>query len=104
MCESIGSIPLEEEMPVDFDELKEESKLALAVHNLLRGKPQSYGKDFTNIEAIFNILDINQSIRRFILELTLLIDLEISSQEYNKAKSKEDNDRKCKEYTANSKP
>jgi hypothetical protein len=82
MCEAIGSEPLEEEIPPDFEELLYESQMAIVLYNYFpdswSGGMSSFyvGKIFTNIEYIFNLFNIPEGSRIYILNFMLLIDQE----------------------------
>ena len=84
MCVSLGSEPLAEEMPVDYDDLKLETTYALQVYNLLRGRAQTYGRDFSNVESIFKVLNIPPNSRGVVLELLVLIDNDMIDSEIKK--------------------
>ena len=82
MCEALGSEPDEDEIPVNFEDLLYESQQAIILYNYLvdvwaGGMSAFYiGKNLSNIEYIFDIHNIEEESRLYILEFILLIDKE----------------------------
>ena len=63
MCEMMGSTPVEEEVPIEYDELPDEVQEALAVYNMMQDNWDSMngiymGKIMSGISDIFNIMDV----------------------------------------------
>lgn len=85
MCEALGSEPDEEEAPVPFEDLLYESQMAIILYNYFPDiwtggmQPHYIGKNLTNLEYIFNIHNIPEGSRIYILEFMLLIDKENAS-------------------------
>ena len=81
MCEQMGWEPVEEEMPKDPGFLPLDVQNALIVFNVLPDKIEGMsgtwlGKDFSALEAILNIYDIDN--RREVLDYILIIQRGVS--------------------------
>jgi len=96
MCEQMGWEPNEEEMPKDPGFLPIDVQTALLVFNILPDKFEGMsgtwlGKDFSALEAIMNIYDIEN--RKDVLEYILLIQREYSNYYSKQQKMKESSNR-----------
>lgn len=82
MCEALGSEPDEEEFPPDFEELLYESQVAILLYNYFPDiwgggmSPFYIGKSFNNLEYLFNLNNVDEGSRLYVLEFMLLIDKE----------------------------
>ena len=79
LCEALGNEPLEEEMPVEFDELLTEVQEAMQVYRNLQDNwdmmSGTYlGKNLSNIMDIFTLMGIEPEDRRTLFELIGIID------------------------------
>ena len=91
MCEMLGSQPVEEEIPVEYDDFPVEVQQALSAYRLLRDEWDSMsgsylGKSFVGIHDILDAVEINPGDRRHILSLIHLIDEVRSSIIHEKEK------------------
>jgi hypothetical protein len=96
MCEQMGWEPNEEEMPKDPGFLPFEVQTALLVFNILPDKFEGMsgtwmGKDFSALEAIMNIYDIDN--RKEVFEYVLLIQREYSDYYSKQQKMRESSNR-----------
>jgi hypothetical protein len=96
MCEQMGWEPNEEEMPKDPGFLPFEVQTALLVFNILPDKFEGMsgtwmGKDFSALEAIMNIYDIDN--RKEVFEYVLLIQREYSNYYSKQQKMRESSNR-----------
>ena len=79
MCEMMGSEPLEEQIPVEYDDLPLEAQEVLQIYN---GLPDSWdymggnyiGKNLQNIRDIFDMYDVERSDHRMFYEFICSID------------------------------
>ena len=79
MCEMMGSEPLEEEIPVEFDDLLPEVQEALHIYNNLTDMwdymgGNYIGKNMQNIRDIFDMYDIPRTDHRTLYEFICTID------------------------------
>jgi len=92
MCEMMGSEPIEEEIPVEIDDLPTEAQTALELYNILQDQWDSMvgryeGKNLSSIKHIFDIWDITHDEQKLMLNLILIID-QIRSEEIRKTLGK----------------
>jgi hypothetical protein len=79
MCENLGSEPVEEEIPVEFDDFPLEVQTALSIYKILRDEWEFVGgnylgKNINGIFEVFDAYDIEPCDKRFYLELIHMID------------------------------
>lgn len=79
MCEQLGSEPVEEEIPVEFDDFPLEVQTALSIYKILRDEWEFVGgnylgKNINGIFEVFDAYDIEPCDKRFYLELIHMID------------------------------
>lgn len=79
MCEALGSVPKEDEIPIEYDDLPPEVHTAFAVYDLLKDEwdyfnGNYFGKVFTGITEVFDILEIPRKEWKEIYEIVLMID------------------------------
>lgn len=79
MCEDLGSEPVEEEIPVEFDDFPLEVQIALSIYKILRDEWEFVGgnylgKNINGIFEVFDAYDIEPCDKRFYLELIHMID------------------------------
>jgi len=96
MCESLGSEPVESEIPVDYQDLPIDAQEAIQIYNKLRDEWDGFngiymGKNYAGILDIFTILDVPVEDRRTLFELINMIDKHrmaalAEEREANKAK------------------
>lgn len=60
MCESIGSKPIEEEIPIEYDELPPLVQLAFTIYEALRDEWEYMGGNYVgkNLQNLFQVLDL----------------------------------------------
>lgn len=92
MCEMMGSEPIEDEIPVEIDDLPIEAQTALELYGILQDQWDSVvgryeGKNLANIKHIFDIWEISASEQKLMLNLILIID-QIRSEELRKLSGK----------------
>lgn len=77
MCEQLGTVPKEEEIPVEFEDLVLEGQEAMLLYNIIPDKIDTniglyLGKDLTSLSEIFKILEVSD--KKLMLNLILIID------------------------------
>ena len=92
MCETLGNEPVEEEIPVEYDDFPDEVQLAISIYRLLRDEWEYMGgtyigKNLNGIFQLFDVYDIEESDKRYYLELIHIIDA-IRIQETRKSSQK----------------
>jgi len=80
MCESLGSEPIDSEIPLDYNDLPVDAQEALQMYNKLRDEWDGFngiylGKNYAGILDIFSILEVPVEDRRTMFELINMIDL-----------------------------
>lgn len=79
MCETLGTQPVPEEVPVEYSDLPNEVQYALEIYPKLRDDWDSMsgeylGKNFSGISDLFEILEVPKDEKKDLYELLLLID------------------------------
>jgi len=79
MCEALGNQPVEEEIPVEFDDFPLEVQQALIAYRMLRDEWDSMngiylGKSLIGISEVLEATEIDQEDRKFITMLVRTID------------------------------
>jgi hypothetical protein len=79
MCEQLGSEPIEEEIPVEYDDLPLEVQEALQLYNTLQDSwdymgGNYIGKDLSYFGTILELYDVHPADRRNLYELIVYID------------------------------
>ena len=79
MCEMMGSEPIDEEIPVDFEDLFVDVQEAFLIYNKLKDEWDTMngnymGKNFAGILDIFTILEVPVEDRKTMFDLIGLID------------------------------
>ncbi len=90
MCEMLGTTPVEEEIPIEYDDLPIEVQEVLGVYKLLKDdfeyvNGNYLGKSLVGIKDIFDLCNIPESQRLFTLELIFLLD-SLRAEEYARQK------------------
>jgi hypothetical protein len=89
----MGNEPIEDEIPVDFDEFPIEVQQAFGIYRMLRDEWDSInglylGKSLIGIKDILEAMEIEPSDQKFIIVLVRMID-EVRSNEINSKKKSE---------------
>ena len=101
MCRQMGSEPVEEEIPLEFDDLTIESQKAIELDSLLSDNVSEMsghlmGKDFSGVDTFLNVLGIKGDGEKYIVFLLLsdivntnkrLVSQEIEQHKNNKPKN-----------------
>lgn len=79
MCEALGSEPLEEEIPIEYEDLLLDVQEALDIYNKLRDEWDTMngnymGKNYSGIKDIFDILEVPVEDRKTVFNLIGMID------------------------------
>lgn len=79
MCDSLGSEPLDEEIPVDYEDLHLDVQEAMGIYHKLRDEWDTMngtylGKSYAGIIDIFTILEVPIEDRRTLFDLLGIID------------------------------
>lgn len=79
MCEVMGTVPKDDEIPVEFDDLITEVQECVVIYNSLRDSWEFVGgnylgKDLSYIEAVFKMYQVPPDMYRWYLEIVLEID------------------------------
>lgn len=93
MCDMMNSEPIEEEIPVEYEDLLLDVQEALNIYSKLRDEWDTMngiylGKSYTGILDIFELYEIPKEDRRTIFDLLNLIDSHRSKIINEKLKSK----------------
>jgi hypothetical protein len=93
MCELMGNEPVEDEIPVEFDDFPWEVQQAFSVYNMLRDEWDSMsgtylGKTLIGIKDILDAMEIEQEEHKFMIILVRMID-RVRSDEINSKKANE---------------
>jgi hypothetical protein len=89
----MGNEPIEDEIPIDFDEFPIEVQQAFGIYRMLRDEWDSInglylGKSLIGIKDILEAMEIEPSDQKFIIVLVRMID-EVRSNEINSKKKSE---------------
>ncbi len=79
MCEMMGNDPIEDQIPVELEDLPAEVQTALEIYSILQDQVDSIagkyeGKNLSNIQQIFDIWEIPKVEHKLMLNLLLIID------------------------------
>ena len=79
MCEALGSEPIEEEIPVEYEDLFVDVQQALGIYHKLRDEWDTMngnylGKSYAGILDIFSILDVPVEDHKTMFDLIGIID------------------------------
>jgi len=79
ICEALGSEPIEEEIPIEFDDLPTDVQEAMNIYSKLRDEWDTMngvyqGKSYAGILDIFEILEVSKEDRKITFDLIGLID------------------------------
>lgn len=79
MCETLGSEPIESEIPVEFEDFPPEMQLALSIYKQMRDEWEYMGgnylgKNLNGIFELFEVYGIETEDKRYYLELIHTID------------------------------
>jgi hypothetical protein len=93
MCEVMGAEPVEEQIPVEFDDLSPDVQEAFGIYSKLRDEWDSMngvylGKNFLGIMDIFDLYEVLKEDRRTIFDLLNVIDAHRTKLINAKLKSK----------------
>lgn len=93
MCEMMNSEPLESQIPVEFDDLLEETQEVFRIYNSLQDNwdymgGNYIGKNYTYIDSMFKIYNVEPEVQRTYFELLLLID-SIRAKQIQESKPKD---------------
>lgn len=80
-CELMGTVPVDDDVPVELEDFPPEVQQAFELYQVLQdvweGMSGTYmGKNMSGIADLFNIYQVSQDEKRFMLELIALIDSE----------------------------
>lgn len=80
MCEALGSEPLDDEIPVDFEDLYVDVQEAFGIYSKLKDDWDTMngnylGKNYAGILDIFTILGVLEEDRRTVFDLIGIIDI-----------------------------
>lgn len=93
LCEAMGNEPIEEEIPVEFDDFPLEVQQAFAVYRMLRDEWDTMnglylGKSLIGIKDILEATEVEPDEQKFIIVLVRMID-QVRSNEINSKKLSE---------------
>lgn len=91
MCETMGSDPLESEIPVEFEDFPIEVQQAFNAYRMLRDEWDTMngnylGKSLIGVKDVLEATEIEQSEQKFIIMLIRMIDAVRSDEINNKKK------------------
>jgi len=93
MCETMGSKPVEEEIPIDRFDLDWETQRVFELYDILQARYDSFsgtylGKDLTILPLLFNDFELCRGSRKYALFIIPIIDNIIGEDIARKVKSK----------------
>lgn len=93
MCELMGNEPVEDEIPIEFEDFPWEVQQAFSVYNMLRDEWDSMsglylGKTLIGIKDILDAMEIEREEHKFMIILVRMID-RVRSDEINSKKANE---------------
>lgn len=94
MCESMGTEPVESEIPVDMDELLPETQRAIRLYNYLPDiwsggmQPFYSGKDYTNLKFFMEIFNVEKGAYSYIVDTIRELDIKNATSINGKMKAK----------------
>lgn len=79
MCELMGSVPKESEIPVEFDDLITEVQECVVIYNALQDNWEFVGgnylgKNYTYLEQVFKMYGVEQELQRYYFDILQKID------------------------------
>lgn len=79
MCEALGSVPVDSEIPIEYEDLYPEVQYALVLYQKLKDDWDTMngnylGKQFTGIQEIFSIFEVLDEDRKTMFNLLNIID------------------------------
>ncbi len=79
MCETLGSEPIDSEIPIELEDLPEVVQTAFSIYNMLHGEWEymngTYlGKNLQNIFKIFDLFQVDEEDRLLIYKVINIID------------------------------
>lgn len=79
MCEQLGTEPIDEEIPIDFDDFPIDLQQALLVYRMLRDEWEGMngiylGKSLIGIQDVMEATEIDYTDRKYIITLIKVID------------------------------
>jgi hypothetical protein len=91
MCETMGSDPIESEIPVEFEDFPIEVQQAFNAYRMLRDEWDTMngnylGKSLIGVKDVLEATEIEQSEQKFIIMLIRMIDAVRSDEINNKKK------------------
>lgn len=94
MCKTMGNTPIEEEIPIDFEDLIADVQDALNIYSKLRDEWDTMngiylGKNFSSLLDILTVYEVAEEDRRVIIDLINIIDI-YRSKVLNKKKDKKE--------------
>lgn len=93
MCEMLGNEPLEEEIPIDREDLMVETQMIFDIYDKLPAKWEGMsgtyvGKDLLLLPILFDEYDIEHYIKRYAWHIIPIIDSYVSEDIAEKVKRK----------------
>jgi hypothetical protein len=94
MCEALGSEPIEEEIPIDREDLSIETQLVFHIYDKLPAKWEGYsgqymGKELNLLPILCEEFDIDKFIRKYAWDIIPIIDSFVAEDIAKKIKSKQ---------------
>jgi hypothetical protein len=79
MCEAMGAEPIDDDIPVEYDDLYPEIQYALGIYAKLKDEWDTFngnylGKNYNGIADIFNIYEVHKDDARTMFDLIDIID------------------------------
>lgn len=79
ICEQLGTEPIEEEIPIEMDDLPDEIQEALNIYFRLRDEWEGFsgtymGKNFSGLADILDIYQVSKDSRQDVLDWIFVID------------------------------
>ena len=91
MCELLKSEPIEEEIPIDRDDLNIDTQLAFSIYDKLQANWEGFsgqylGKDLSLVPVLLDHYDYDKPLRGYIWEIIPIIDSIIAKDVSEKSK------------------
>ena len=93
MCEALGTEVVDEDIPIDQEDLMSEILLAYNIYSLLSPKFDSfnggyYGKDYSNLKTLFGMYEVSVQEQKEYFKIILILDSRDTEQINNRLKNK----------------
>lgn len=80
MCEQLGSVPVESEIPPEFDDFPPDVQDSIVIYSYLRDNWEYMGgnyvgKDLTNLFQLFDLFEVEHTSRKLVFQVIRQLDV-----------------------------